>query len=45
LVVEANPIQNTGGATPAMDDDTGLLFDQERLPNRVRMKKARVPQS
>lgn len=26
-------------------DDTGLLLDQERLPKRVRMKKARGPQS
>jgi transcriptional regulator with XRE-family HTH domain len=26
-------------------DDTGLLLDEERLPKRVRMKKARVPQS
>ena len=26
-------------------DDTGLLLDQERLPKRVHMKKARVPQS
>ena len=24
-------------------DDTGLLLDEERLPKRVRMKKARVP--
>jgi transcriptional regulator with XRE-family HTH domain len=24
-------------------DDTGLLLDQERLPNRVRMKKSRTP--
>lgn len=24
-------------------DDTGLLLDQERLPRRVRMKKAREP--
>jgi hypothetical protein len=26
-------------------DDTGLLIDEERLPKRVRMKKARGPQS
>lgn len=26
-------------------DDTGLLLDEERLPKRVRMKKARVSQS
>jgi hypothetical protein len=26
-------------------DDTGLLLDEERLPKRVRMKKAQVPQS
>jgi DNA-binding XRE family transcriptional regulator len=26
-------------------DDTGLLLDEERLPKRVRMKKALVPQS
>jgi transcriptional regulator with XRE-family HTH domain len=26
-------------------DDTGLLLDEERLPKRVRMKKARSPQS
>jgi len=26
-------------------DDTGLLLDEERLPKRVRMKKARGPQS
>jgi hypothetical protein len=26
-------------------DDTGLLLDEERLPKRVRMKKARRPQS
>jgi transcriptional regulator with XRE-family HTH domain len=26
-------------------DDTGLLLDEERLPKRVRMKKARVPRS
>ena len=26
-------------------DDTGLLLDEERLPKRVRMKKARAPQS
>jgi transcriptional regulator with XRE-family HTH domain len=26
-------------------DDTGLLLDQERLPKRVRMKRARDPQS
>ena len=26
-------------------DDTGLLLDEERLPRRVHMKKARVPQS
>ncbi len=25
-------------------DDTGLLLDEERLPKRVRMKKAREPQ-
>ena len=25
-------------------DDTGLLLDEERLPKRVRMKKAQVPQ-
>lgn len=26
-------------------DDTGLLLDEERLPRRVRMKKAQVPGS
>jgi transcriptional regulator with XRE-family HTH domain len=26
-------------------DDTGLLLDQERLPKRVRMKRAQDPQS
>ncbi len=26
-------------------DDTGLLLDEERLPKRVRMKRARGPQS
>lgn len=26
-------------------DDTGLLLDEERLPKRVRMKKARGPES
>jgi len=26
-------------------DDAGLLLDEERLPKRVRMKKAQVPQS
>lgn len=26
-------------------DDTGLMLDEERLPKRVRMKKARAPQS
>lgn len=26
-------------------DDTGLLLDEERLPKRVRMKKARVTRS
>jgi transcriptional regulator with XRE-family HTH domain len=26
-------------------DDTGLLLDEERLPKRVHMNKARVPQS
>ena len=26
-------------------DDTGLLLDEERLPKRVRMKKAQAPKS
>jgi transcriptional regulator with XRE-family HTH domain len=26
-------------------DDTGLLLDEERLPKRVRMKKAQAPES
>jgi hypothetical protein len=35
LVVEANPFPSTGGATPAINDDTGLLFD---LPSVGRKK-------
>jgi hypothetical protein len=32
LVVWVDPIQDKRGSTPAMDDDTDLLFDLPSLP-------------
>jgi transcriptional regulator with XRE-family HTH domain len=32
-----------GAIIDASRDDAGLLFDEERLPKRVRMKKSRMP--
>jgi hypothetical protein len=39
------PVRRTLACFDASRDDTGLLLDEERLPKRVRMKKARAPQS